>query len=131
MWWPRLQDTLTKIIETETSNQDQVPLRKDREILEEILELSRLNSKRIAPRAVFPTRLIHDLVVSLKEAVAAIQEETDPQAALRALSGMADPLRFLIHRSRIDELNSDLVKEFESLDFVYQGLEEDDDEIPF
>jgi hypothetical protein len=44
MWWPKLQEKISHIIEKDKNNEDSV-LRPDRDLLVEILTLSRLNAK--------------------------------------------------------------------------------------
>jgi len=49
MWWPKLELKVNEILRTHVVNNDNA-VRSEREILEEVLELTRLNSKRIPRR---------------------------------------------------------------------------------
>jgi hypothetical protein len=134
MWWPKLSGQFKSILENQKLPEKSAPLRKDREILEEILELTRLNSKRrMQSLPMVHPRVVADLMSSLTGAVRAIQGQTDPQAALKALSGIRDPLKYLLRRidnSSDTGINvSEMSSELEALLFEYQAS--DDEEIPF
>lgn len=49
MWWPKLESKITEILSSHVGTNDNA-IRSEREILEEVLELTRLNSKRIPRR---------------------------------------------------------------------------------
>ena len=49
MWWPNLEHKINEILRTHVVSNDNA-IRSEREILEEVLELTRLNSKRIPRR---------------------------------------------------------------------------------
>jgi hypothetical protein len=79
-------------------------------------------------------KVVTDLTNSLTDAVKAIQGQTDPQAALKALSGMRDPIKYLLRRTNQapegDIKPDEIASELEALLFEYQAAD-DDDEIPF
>ena len=133
MWWPRLEQKFRDIIDAERMPEEEAPLRKDREIIEEILELSRLTHRSIPRPPAVPYALSRELVDSLTATVIAIQGNTDSQAALTALSAMRKPIEYLLRRSRpaIDSISGEILSQLEALSFEYQPLDEDDDEIPF
>jgi hypothetical protein len=132
MWWPRLEQKFRDILDAEEMPEEKQPLRKDREILEEILELSRLNHRSIARTPMVPSGLVRELSESLITAVNAIQGETNPQDAPTALATMRKPIEFLFTRSRLvsEPMSSEILSGLEALSFEYQRLDEDDDEIP-
>lgn len=130
MWWPRLETSINKIVEESPPSPDEgTPLRSDREVLEEILELSRIRA-RPPRRLAMPPEAVSDLVVSLQAAHDAIQGPADPQAAMAALSKMSAPIDYLVRRIGptkefdVQELREALAE----LSFEY---EMSDDEIPF
>ena len=134
MWWPRLKEQFQEILDAEEGQEEDVPLRKDREILEEILELSRLSSKRVLRIPEIPPQAMSDLVESLIATVNAIQGEIDPKAALNALSDMRKPVDYLLrHTRREAKINPrEVAKKLEELSFEYQASDDDlDDEPPF
>ncbi len=126
MWWPQLHAKFDGILNAEQLPEEEEPIRSDREILEEILALSRLRDRPRGSR--IPPAAVRDLVEGLKNAVSAIQGDPKPQAALAALSSMCPPIRFLIRSSgsEMDELSTVVAE----LEFEYQPPD-DDDEIPF
>lgn len=118
------------ILDQHSSPEENAPVRKDREILEEILELTRLASKRSGrsiSQHIHPGSVAH-LISSLSNAVESIHSE-DPEGALKALSGMQDPIRYLLRRIDLDGDNRDeMIARLEALEFTYGPP---DDEIPF
>ena len=130
MWWPRLKEKFQEILAAEEGQEEEVPLRKDREVLEEILELSRLNSKRDLRASGVHPQAISDLVESLIEAVNAIRGEIDPKVALDALSDMRKPINYLLRRTESGAKMSprEVARKLEELSFEDQAP---DDEVPF
>ena len=130
MWWPRLEDRFKEILDNEQEVNDEEPLRPDREILEEILELSRLSARRVARANRIHPEAIADLISSIKSAYEAIQGVPDPGSALEALSEMRKPISYLADKAGAHaevDLRM-LIKELDELTFEY---EDPDDEIPF
>jgi len=66
MWWPRLQERVASILEAgkTTSGDAQRP---DREILEEVLELSRLSARRNSREKELPREVLVDLMEALSD----------------------------------------------------------------
>ena len=50
MWWPRLEEKIKKLIESNKGNEKE-PRRTDRDILEEVLALNRMNARRAVSRS--------------------------------------------------------------------------------
>jgi hypothetical protein len=71
MWWPKLQVSFESILDDDQVPEEEPPLRTDRELLEEIVELSRLTHKRSLPDKFSPAA-VRDLISALKTAVDAI-----------------------------------------------------------
>lgn len=132
MWWPRLEEKFRSTLDADESPKDAEPLRTERELLEEILELSRLRYRRETYGIRIPPKLVVDLVMALKSSVNALHEDTDPQSALEAMSSMRGPIAYLLRRSRMPEdLDvEELLAEVSNLSFEYQTPAADD-EIPF
>lgn len=132
MWWPKLEQTFNEILSDAHSCEDNAPLRNDREILEEVLELSRLGARRAARVGVIDPKAIRDLVGAIVDAHDAIQGEVDPRAALGALSRTQKPIEYIAGRAK--SLPNDdaeiLTSELRRLDFDHKSPEEDDD-LPF
>lgn len=130
MWWPRLEKSFDTIIADEENSDDNEPIRPDREIIEEILELTRLNAKIARTSNTIDPVAITDLIESIKAAHTAIQGITNQQSALNALSEMRKPIAYLIRNSRngpqsgLREKNNEL----NELSFEYEDF---DDNIPF
>jgi hypothetical protein len=64
MWWPKLEADITKILQLS----DQVAtkdLRSDRDILEEVLELARMNASRVEDMAILRRELLRDRNLNL------------------------------------------------------------------
>jgi len=128
MWWPRLDEKVRSILEKYKESKGNQSLRSDRELLEELLELSRLNmsrsrrdSRRINPAA------IEDLVEVIVNTVEAIQEGGRRQEALEAISEIRKPIDYFIRSADLPRsIRMRLVGRLDDLDFGF--AREDDDE---
>lgn len=126
MWWPRLQGKFNDILAADEVPENTTPIRTEREMLEEILELSRLYSRQRVVSSKIHPGAVREMVKFFKEAVDAIQGDTEPQAALTALSSMCPALDYLVlHCAR-----REMIDELRALKFEYQASDEED-EIPF
>jgi hypothetical protein len=130
MWWPRLYEKFKDIL-NEEMKEETTPIRSDREILEEILELSRSNYKRSMTGGI-AFGAVRELTQSLKSAVDAIQGDMGPQTALETLSSMRPVLEYLLRRAHANrpEMSEELAGELSALQFEYQSSDLDE-EIPF
>jgi len=91
MWWPRLEEEISKILKSGGAVVKK-ERRSERDILEELLQLSRLNTSRNL-RA--PSELaISDLVESLEELRYILRRENDA-IAMRVLRRLEPPIRHL------------------------------------
>lgn len=66
MWWPKLEMKINEILKShvvDTNNN----LRSERDILEEVLELTRINSKRMPRRGEVSRSTLHRLIETLQE----------------------------------------------------------------
>jgi hypothetical protein len=66
MWWPKLENKINDILKNQTSVTDS-NVRTDRDLIEEILELSRVNAKRMPRRGDFSRHAFHRLIDTLQE----------------------------------------------------------------
>jgi hypothetical protein len=66
MWWPKLETKIKEILNTYVVAKDGNQ-RSEREILEEVLELTRINSKRMPRRGEVSRETLHRLIDSIQE----------------------------------------------------------------
>lgn len=89
MWWPKLEERIASIVAKER-DQDEIESRTDRDILDEILSHTRLNSKR-APRSSskrrLPLGLVDQLLSSISDTIDVYEKDDD-----KALYGTIDRL---------------------------------------
>jgi len=71
MWWPKLEEQVNQIL---SDHNDTAPdeHRTERDMLEEVLELTRLNTRRSRMDHDFPSRAIMDLIESIEELTMAL-----------------------------------------------------------
>ena len=92
MWWPQLHDRVNKILAEQQTN-GVTSNRTERDILEEILELSRLNSRRRSARDI-PPELMYELLEGLQE-FAVIAASGDREMLPSAFRHVDRPMRML------------------------------------
>ena len=98
MWWPRLQEDVDKIMKS-TDVAAKKELRSERDILEELLELSRLNSSRAArPRV--SSGAMKELLIAKEELEYALRNENS-DFGLHLLRRMDAPLKYLCDEAGI------------------------------
>ena len=105
MWWPRLDTKVKAILETHSKSQGgAVTSRTDRDILEEILELTRLNasSGRILNRNksndLSPLRHSVDAVMSLCLTMSQMADD-DASKFFQLIYNIIEPIEYMVHRS--------------------------------
>ena len=130
-WWPDLKDKTDRILAH--AAEPEQPIRSDRELLEEILQLS-----RIASRSPMRSRLSLVAIQELLSYYIALHDRQvertgDYQDTLNYLQKMHKPIGHITRRYRgTDEKLDELIGGFESLSYTApeeKGL--DDDDIPF
>lgn len=132
-WWPNLNDKVIAILAKEASPKQ--PVREDRELLEEILMLSRHSLMRARKPSVNPKAVadIAEKFVELHDQQA--MKIGDYQETLDLLREMHRPLKYLLRQASRDIDGLDELRErIDSLDFAthVDGFEEASDEIePF
>ncbi len=135
-WWPELETKVTAIL-AELDGDSQEPIRSDRDLLEEILELSRMTMRSarryissIHPKAI--TQLLREYITLHDENVAGIGSYQD---TLDHLAEMKQAMEYLIQhaREKTPELNI-FIKQLEVLTFKYEKQEKsstEDIDTPF
>lgn len=102
MWWDKLEKTVKKIIK-EHKNNDEVEHRSERDILEEILELSRLGMRKRSRESEMNPRIIRDFIgrsVELQE-IAAMEGS---KRMMRASRQLDKPIEYLCRQADSPEL---------------------------
>ena len=136
-WWPELEEKVNVILST-LDQVDEEPIRTDRELLEEVLELSRISSKNLR-NLPMPLSLsaIYDLLkkyIILHNNLAI--GESGYQEILDALHSMEKAIKYIVIRfkgrsTKLDES----IEELNNLTFKYEKQENDttisEDDIPF
>lgn len=67
MWWPKLELKINEILKNHVVDNNNNNLRSEREILEEVLELTRINSKRMPRRGEVSRNTINRLFETIQE----------------------------------------------------------------
>lgn len=131
-WWPDLEERITKIL-SEVEERDE-PIRSDRELLEEVLQLSRETARR-SHRPTIAPGAIQDLLmhyIDLHDQQAA--KQGDYQETLNSLQTMNKALSYIVNRftGLTDELDQ-LIQRFRELEYTVEDKDndQDNDDIPF
>lgn len=125
-WWPDLEESVKAIVES--VSEPAQPLRSDRELLEEVLELSRQNLRRSVSGNPSPAA-VRDLMagfIDLHNSQA--REQGDYQDTLNQLRAMHKPVMYLA--SRADHSSSAFQNALAELKALSFRLASDDDEFP-
>ena len=96
MWWPRLEKQVAQIL-SEHKTDTPGDHRTERDILEEILELSRLAARRRGHEPSFTSDVLVDIVVRFAEIQQAIRNQEFRRAEY-ICSRLRDPIEFLCNR---------------------------------
>ncbi len=107
MWWPRLEEKVAQILDSESST-DALPHRTDRSILEELLELTRV-SARPSPRGGASGRALADLIHSVHEFATDVETIASPEQYAQFISDFLPAARHVLRTSRMDVEMSPLV----------------------
>ena len=130
-WWPDLDTKIDQIL-GEAGEPDE-PIRSDRELLEEILQLSRRMTLRPAMRQKLPPAVLQDLLssyIALHDSQVA--KHGDYQATLDYLKNMHRPVAYLSRRYRgTDKQLDEWLGKFRDLSYSVPEQDEEDDDLPF
>lgn len=131
-WWPDLEEKINAVLAQ--AGEPKKPIRPDRELLEEILQLNRI-AVRSRIRSSLPTAVIQELLghyIALHDQQAA--EDGTYQGTLDYLQKMHEAVAYIVRRSkgRNDRLD-ELIDRFSELPYSVpeKNEEEEDDEAPF
>jgi len=129
MWWPDLhRDVTTILAEHHQVGDDPEPSEKD--MITEILELSRLAARRADSGDISPRAVSH-IFKAIKNVHRLIKIREDPERIMDALKKAKDPLFYMERRVRGGNL-AEVEEAHRDLDFeVNPQPLNDDDEIPF
>lgn len=94
MWWPKLETKLTEIIETHTDTTDENH-RPERDILEEILELTRINAKSESRMrgGMISRKTVHRLLDTLYEIQLKMMKYGGPKEAMMLMEELRMPIK--------------------------------------
>lgn len=81
MWWPKLETKINEILKSHVESSPNA-LRSEREILEEVLELTRINTKRIPRRGDISRGVIQRLVDTLMEMQYRLMKYAGPKESM-------------------------------------------------
>jgi hypothetical protein len=102
MWWPKLEEEIAAILKS-SDKVVKKERRSERDILEELLELTRMSSSRAArPRIL--ERAVVELVESLDELQFVLSHENE-KIGIRILERLDRPLRHICMEAGLPELN--------------------------
>lgn len=124
MWWDRLESQINEIINNQRGNEEPEH-RTERDILEEILELSRLGAMKSSREYEVSPNVLMDLAESVFELERVVEMEGSKRTYM-ALRRMQKPLDYLFRRSGHPEISKKY--RMMSTKFRHRFLEEEDDE---
>ncbi len=134
-WWPELETEIDKALEATEPPQQETEIRSDREIIEEVLLLTRqLNAKK--PRSVesLPSKLFEDVFNGYAELVSQVSAREAHEKIMEQLEDMHSAMNFLAGRVwGEDERLSIYRRSLRNLTFKMSERNFDpiDEEIPF
>ena len=118
MWWPKLQEQIEKVVE-KARNGDNSDLRSERDLLEEVLTLTRglsIDRRKSGSKSSIHPKAIEDLIKTMESLVDLNVFEDNPDA-LDLMEKFFRPIEHIIRESRddigitkSDELTEDLQK---------------------
>ena len=120
-WWPDLEEKINQIL-AEVGEPEE-PVRPDRELLEEILQLSRVASRQGISLKAIQTLLSHYIALHDHE----IKEEGTHQDTLDNLHNMKKVVAYIItrYKGQNDQLD-ELIDRFDDLEYSVPGEDEDE-----
>jgi hypothetical protein len=101
MWWPKLDAAVSEIL-GEAEKEEDAELRSDRDLLEEILALSRRSMRSAPPSSRVSPGAVRDLVEGLHGAVSLSSEYGFLSILEEPLQRLMDPIAYLIRRVSVD-----------------------------
>lgn len=135
-WWPELQERVNEVLEGPGEG-DGEPVRQDRELIVEILELSRDIAQKIrkTPRPVSTSALVDLLTKYISLHNEQVHGEGGYQQTLDDLEAMKKAITYIARSSRKSPELNELLEELQTLTFKYEKSEDnspsEDEEVPF
>jgi hypothetical protein len=102
MWWPRLNDKIGKILERHaTRPATETSVRSDRDILDELLQLSRLSASSTPKSRTLDRVDPGAMLFALEQIIKLIEqvENEDYDSMTATIKGVFDPLRYVISKA--------------------------------
>ena len=129
-WWPDLEGKINEILAK--VGEPEEPLRPDRELLEEILQLSRAGSRLQRdlglPLALIKNLLSHYIALHNQQ----VESKTGYQEALDYLQKMHKAVAYISRRYKgVSDEVDELIDNFNELSYSAPQKDEEDDNIPF
>lgn len=103
MWWPKLETKVNSILSSHI-NEGEDNLRSEREILEEVLELTRMNAKRLPRRGEVSRETVHRLLDMLQEMQYRMMKMTGGKESMMYFEEMRMPIKRLCMELDFPEL---------------------------
>ena len=122
MWWPRLKEKVEEILKSDPVSSSKANIRKDREILEEILLLLR-NPRR--PLTDISPMAITDLVEGYYNIVSTCIKENIAKDSYEALIHMKKPISYMAKRIIDGKNKSEIADKLSQIDEVLQIIHND------
>ena len=136
-WWPELETKVNTIF-AKLDQADEEPIREDRDLLEEILELSRISSRNLRK---YPTSIEPSAIYDLSKKYITLHDnlvigEGGYQEILDVLHSMEKAIKYIANRFKGRNTKFDeLIEQLNNLTFKYKKQEDDitisEDDIPF
>ena len=129
-WWPDLEENVATILESSEDFKSDEPIRSDRDMLEELLQITRMQHRsmyRARRQPISPglVKALLDGCITLHNQQA--NTDGDYQETLDYLRKMHEPIEVLLKQtSRTEEL-LDLIEQFQNLPYAVSGGEIDEE----
>jgi hypothetical protein len=94
MWWPKLETKIKTILDSHV-NQEENNLRSEREILEEVLELTRMNAKRLPRRGEVSKETVYRLLDIVQELQYRMMKMTGGKESMMYFEELRMPIKRL------------------------------------
>lgn len=121
MWWPQLEEKVRSILGSH-GDAESSPTRSDRELLEEILELSRMQARPAPGRPQLPRHTVHELLDAIEEVLYTSEKYGDKSRFV-----LHDKLRRPIKRLTLELDNPELYHRFI---FMRRGMTPEESHLP-
>lgn len=123
MWWPKLEEEIQIILTSHAENSARVEIRKDRDLLEEILTLSRsvASNSTIYHNAV-DQRTVKTILEAFVKLHNKISVKSEHDITMGILRDMGEPLENIISLSSFSEpIRNEMIETISRLDFEIRG----------